>query len=135
MAPMRPDSANLEDVKNTIVCAAKRANGTTNGTSVDCKEYGGRGRAVVSAEGGTGTTPTLDVKLQESDDNSTWSDISGATFTQITTSDSTAQIAFDLDSAGRYIRAVATIAGAAGAGFIFCVNLHLPAAPQVPSPS
>lgn len=33
----------------------------------------------------TGTSPTLDVKLQESLDNgATWSDVSGATFTQLT---------------------------------------------------
>ncbi len=59
----------------------------------------------------SGTSPTLDVKIQESADNSTFTDISGATFTQITAADKSATLRVNLAGKKRYLRAVATIAG------------------------
>jgi hypothetical protein len=55
------------------------------------------------------TTPTLDVKIQESDDNTTFTDIVGATFVQVTASNNLQAIVFLRSK--RYCRAVATIAG------------------------
>lgn len=134
---MRPDLGNNLDVKESIAPAAARANGTVNGSAVDLKEYGGRLSAILHSAAGSGTTPVLAVKLQESDDGSSgWSDISGATFTNVTDAATSLQkIAFDADSAKRYVRAVATITGAAGGGFVFSVMLGLAPRPDVPSPS
>src|SRR5947209_7146802 len=56
-----------------------------------------------------GTSPTLDGKIQESNDNSTWTDIPGATFTQVTASTSNQAITFDRTK--RYVRYLGTIGG------------------------
>ena len=56
----------------------------------------------------TGTSPTLVVKLQESSDNSSWSDIAGATTATITAAGSA--VIFAQPTKG-YVRAVATIGG------------------------
>lgn len=87
---------------------------TANGTGADLKTYAAPGpgsqqmKAIITCGTAAGTTPTLDVKLQESDDNSTFTDISGATFTQLTAAGSE-EIEFQTNK--RYVRAVATIAG------------------------
>ena len=61
----------------------------------------------------TGTTPTLDVKMQDSADGSTgWADISGATFAQVTdAADLTEMITFVVGDNKAFIRAVGTITG------------------------
>lgn len=84
---------------------------TVTATGVDVRGYKG-GLLIVQTVGVvSGTTPTLDGKLQQSSDNSTWSDISGATFTQVTASDSYTAIGIDVRQTGGYIRYVGTIAG------------------------
>ncbi len=107
---MRKDLGSDVDPLNLASVGARTA--TTNHTGVDRKNYGGRAKARLKSAAGTGTTPTLAVKLQDSPDNSTWTDITGATFTGLT--DAAAgneDINVDLDVAERYIRAVATIGG------------------------
>ncbi len=42
-------------------------------------------KAYLHADSETGTTPTLTIKLQESDDDSTYTDVPGGSFTQLTT--------------------------------------------------
>ena len=54
----------------------------------------------------TGTTPTLDVKIQESDNNSTWRDL--GVFPQI---NAAGQYFITLKSNARYRRYVATLGG------------------------
>ncbi len=86
---------------------------TTNGSAVDTLGYNS---AAVSLEVGavSGTTPTLDVKIQESADGSTgWADVSGATFTQVTASNNSQILRVEGlgTSRKRYLRAVETIAG------------------------
>ena len=58
-----------------------------------------------------GTSPTLDVKIQTSPDNSNWVD-TGVTFTQVTTSTASTEVKM-LSTNGLcpYIRAVCTIGG------------------------
>lgn len=133
--PMRPDVFSDVDLADSIVIAAARANGTVNGTAVDRSEYHGRAKAVLKSGAGTGTTPTLDVKVQDSEDNSTWTDVSGATFTQVTTVASVQSIALNLQGVARYIRLVGTTAGAAGGGHVYTAHFELAAGPHRPSPS
>lgn len=91
---------------------------TTTSTYVDMGEGGGGqfGTTMEVQRGAvTGTSPTLDVKLTECDTtNGTYSDMSGATFAQLTTSGA------DGDALGiktvftrskRYVKAVATTGG------------------------
>ena len=96
-------------ITQMVNIAAKTA--TFNATGVDVSGY--KGTLLVALLVGTvsGTTPTLDVKLQASADNSSWSDITGATFTQVTASDSYTKIGIDVTQGLKYLRAVSTIAG------------------------
>lgn len=94
------------------ILPAVRVTATGNGTGVDVKDWAGKAKFVLMSSAGGGTSPTLDVKLQDSADNSTWADISGATFTQVTdAADADEAIGVDLDSADRYVRAVKTVSG------------------------
>jgi len=88
-------------------------NATANGSAVDILNYEGQAAAILQSAAGTGTSPTLDVKLQDSADGSTgWADITGATFTQVTNAAPSAQaVKFNASAARRYIRAVATVGG------------------------
>jgi len=83
---------------------------TENGTSVDTKAapstpFGGALLRITVPQA-TGTTPTADIKIQESDDNSTWKDL--VVFDQITTAGIYRRY---VQSVRRYLRHVATIAG------------------------
>jgi hypothetical protein len=79
---------------------------STNGTTVDTKGY--RHAVVVLNAGTAGAAATADVKLQSSADDSTWADVSGATFTQITVSnDNDIYVGFvNCEANDRYLRAV-----------------------------
>ena len=95
----------------TLLAPAARTS-TTTGTGLDISTY--EGLALVQLANGTtsGTSPTLDVKIQDSADNSTFADVSGYSFSQVTaalTDPSTLKI--DLRNVRQYIRAVATIGG------------------------
>ena len=104
---------NLGEVLQTIeVAAPVRVSASANRTGVDIRDYVGDIVVTLSSSAGGGITPTLDVKLQESDDNSTFTDITGAAFAQVTdAADSTESIVIDADATKRYIRAVDTVAG------------------------
>lgn len=105
-------SQNLGDILQVIqVLAPARKTASENGTGIDMQQYVGDVKVILSSSAGGGTSPTLDVKLQDSDDNSTFADISGATFTQVTATASTQAITLNIDAAKRYIRAVTTIGG------------------------
>ena len=86
---------------------------TANGSAADILDYEGQAAAILQSAAGTGTTPTLDVKLQDSADGSTgWADVTGAAFTQVTNAAASAQVVkFNASAVKRYIRAVATVAG------------------------
>tara|TARA_Y100001963_G_scaffold34662_1_gene48277 strand:+ start:1160 stop:1540 length:381 start_codon:yes stop_codon:yes gene_type:complete len=89
---------------------------TANGSGVDLQGYEGDAAFVLSAEAG-GSGITYAVHLEESADNSTFTDISSGSFT--TTSSNTAafeQIALNVSELKRYVRAVTTVAGGTGAG-------------------
>src|SRR5262249_21969924 len=106
-------STYLRDLANSVLTksasdpAARTA--TVTGSGVDMITADGRCFAIQHVAAVTGTTPTLDGKIQESSDNSTFTDVSGATFTQVTTSTNLQVITFDRTK--RYVRYVGTIAG------------------------
>lgn len=80
------------------------------GASADILGYS----AVVLLEAGTnGTGGTVDVKLQDSDDNVTFSDVASGAFTQVTTANDNATYEKAYTGGKRYLRVVATVAGAA----------------------
>jgi len=91
---------------------AVRRTASANGGGVDMRDYVGKVKVILASSAGGGVDHTLDVKLQDSPDNSTFTDITGAAFTQITNAaDLTEDLGINIDGAARYIRAVVTIAG------------------------
>ena len=104
---------NAHGVNDTLeFIPAQAATATVTGAGVDLKEYEGKLKFILASSIGGGADHTLDVKLQDSADNSTFADITGATFTQVTNAaDSTEDIGLEVNPQERYIRAVATIAG------------------------
>lgn len=97
-----------------------------DGTGVENNGKGfGEGLFTLEIGAVSGTTPTLDVKLQESDDNVTYTDIAGAAFGQKTDSDADSRFVarVDLQQRKKFIRAVATIAGTTP-DFLFYVGYH-----------
>lgn len=88
---------------------------TTTGTGVSIAGYVGEAKFLAVSKNVAGTSPTLNIKLQDSDDNSTYADVSGAAFTEVTDAGTKAAVAHTLNvnTAGlkKYVRAVATIGG------------------------
>lgn len=100
-----------------------RATSTQTGTGVDRQGFLS---ALLVLEVGTvsGTSPTLDVKLQDSADDSTYADVSGETLAQVTATGASKSKSVDMTSLRRYVRAVGTIAGTTPS-FDFGVELVL----------
>ena len=91
---------------------------TGNETGVDLLDYEGDITMTLDAEAG-GSGVTYAVKVQDSSDNSTFGDVSGAAFT--TTSADTALVetlTVNTDEIKRYARVVITVAGGTGAGAV-----------------
>lgn len=101
-------------VKPTLIGAITAA--SNNGTGVNCLGYARAAAIFHSAPSGTGTTS--DCKLQESADNSTFADVTSATFTQVTTAGGAKLALMDIDLSKRlqYLRLVHTGAGGSAAG-------------------
>lgn len=91
------------------VLAAVSAANTAAATSSAVDLLGYEGPVLVIQNHGTGTG-TLDGKLQDSGDGSTdWQDVTGATFTQVTTTANTQKLALSPRGVRRYVRYVGTI--------------------------
>ena len=89
---------------------------TANGSGVDLQGYEGDAAFILSAEAGSSGV-TYAVHIEDSADNSTFSDVTDGAFT--TTSAHTAsfqQIALNISDLKRYVRAVTTVAGGTGTG-------------------
>lgn len=95
--------------------AAGSAPGTVNGIGIDTAGYAEA--TVVLSVGAVASTGTLNVKVQDSADNSTWADLAGAVFTAVPdTGDNQVQIGMiklDGNLCRRYIRVVGVVATAA----------------------
>jgi len=109
-----------------LACDSRTA--SANGTGFDLEgSNGAEGEAIMilaSDAASAGTSPTLDVKLQESSDNSTYTDISGATFTQVTdAAQALEKISINTNDVERYLRAVGTIGGTSSPAFTYSVAL------------
>ena len=110
------DIGNNAVVNSTFIPAALTT--TTNGATVDLIDSNANMASAVLMTGAvSGTQGTFDVKMQESTQTATtgtWTDITGATFTQFTTSgvvatSGTQIISFQRQK--RYVRAYVTMAG------------------------
>ena len=82
-----------------------------DGVGVDLQGYQGALKVILNSGAGGGTSPTLDIKIQDSADNSVFADVSGKVFGQVTGIASIQSLAIDTRAVRRYIRAVLTITG------------------------
>ncbi len=100
---------------------------TLTGSAFKVSALAGIGALVLQSAAGTGTTPTLDAKIQHSDDGSTgWTDVAGLAFTQVTDGGTAYEaVRFKPDAVKPFIRAVGTIAGSTPS-FTFGVSLVSP---------
>lgn len=100
--------------------AARTATGSATG--VDMQQYDGDFVLVLDCAAGTGTSPTLTVSVEHSDAlGSGYAAISGAAFTQVTTTASQQKLVISKDEAKRYVRVTYTIGGTSPS-FTFSVN-------------
>ena len=91
---------------------------TSNGSGVDLQSYEGSAAFVLSSEA-MGASVTLAVHLEESANNSEWSDVTNGAFT--TTAANTAafeQIALNVSDLKRYVRVASVVAGGTGTGAV-----------------
>jgi len=99
-----------ELLASNLIAGAYTADAT--GAGADLQGYQGVLKIVLDSGAGGGTTPTLDVKIQDSADNSTFADVLGKVFTQVTGASASIQsLAIDTRAVKRYIRAALTITG------------------------
>lgn len=119
MAILRQALDKLEAI-NFHATAARTATG--NATGVDLQQYDGDVVLVLDSAAGTGSSPTLDVKVQSSDTlGGTYADITGAAFTQVTGTASQQKLVISKDEARRFVRVVYTVGGSTPS-FTFSVN-------------
>lgn len=92
---------------SALLAAASCANtAAATGTGVDLLDY--EGPVVVVQNHGV-STGTLDGKIQDSADNSSFADVSGLTFTQSTTGADIKSLVVQSKQVRRYIRYVGTV--------------------------
>jgi hypothetical protein len=116
-----PDRAAILDLVPNDVSTA-----TANSTGVDLLLYEGKMLCTLDAEAG-GSGITYAVKLQDSADNSSFDDLSGAVFsTTAANAASVQKLAVNIDDARRYVRAVITVAGGTGAGAVSVKGVAFP---------
>lgn len=88
---------------------AAGSTGNTLGTSLDMITADGRCFAIQVVHTVNGSSPILAGKIQESTDGTTWTDVTGATFTNATTNNDLQIITFDRTK--RYLGYYSTITG------------------------
>jgi len=91
------------------IAPASHATGAATGTGIDIAGYS----AVVTLDAGVcGSGGTVNAKIQESDNGSDYEDVSGGSFDEVSEANDNANYEVVYTGSKRYIRAVATIAGA-----------------------
>src|SRR3972149_12128151 len=101
----------LQQAPTSRVTVSTARTASYSGTAFDTIDYDGTGKVVMDVGTVSGTTPTCDFKLTESDTSGgTYADITGATASQITAT-GVREIAYDVAKAKRWIKVAGTIAG------------------------
>jgi hypothetical protein len=110
-------------VKNVLPVAAVTA--SANGSAIDLQELSGQVAAMADVSAPVaGSSPTMDLKLQDSADGSTgWADVSGGAFVQVTSAASNQKLSLNKDSLKRYVRVVKTIGGTSSPQYLVSVKI------------
>lgn len=110
----------LSQVNALTLAVSDERTSSLDGTSIDLQAYEGVAAFVLNAgKASAGTTPTLNAKLQHSADDSTFADVTGGAFTEVTDAANSLQVLkLNVSDLKRYVKLVGTIAGS-GATFDF----------------
>lgn len=90
-------------------CARLSASADADG--VDISDYIGTIKLPYSVTAVSGTTPTLAAKIQESDDDSTYTDVADGAYTGLTDADGFETLTLDTRALKKYIRLSETVGG------------------------
>tara|TARA_R100001509_G_C4711651_1_gene163510 strand:+ start:143 stop:526 length:384 start_codon:yes stop_codon:yes gene_type:complete len=114
---------NLEKLEISAAVASASVSATATSSAIDLKDFDGDVLLVLNCAAGTGSSPTLDVKVQDSDETGgTYGDLSGAAFTQVTTSASLQTLEVNKDECKRFIKVVQTVGGSSPV-FVYGISL------------
>jgi len=114
---------NLEKLDITAAVASASVTATATSSAIDLKEFDGDVLLVLNCAAGTGSSPTLDIKVQDSDETGgTYGDLSGATFTQVTDAASVQTLEVNKDECKRFIKIVQTVGGSSPV-FVYGISL------------
>lgn len=98
---------------------AARVTGSGNGASVDTSQLMGHAQLVVNAGATEAADNTIDLVLEESDDDQTFTEVTAVSLTQLTNAGGVHEaIGFDIDKVGRYVRLAYTLGGTSPAGVL-----------------
>ena len=97
----------------TLVLAPAGTYDETDGdqSSIDIQDYEGVALCILNASAGTGTDPTLDVTIEESADDSTFTEVTDGAFAQVTDAAGVEAIALNVSNLKRYLRVTVDIGG------------------------
>ncbi len=114
---------NLEKLEISAAVASASVTATATSSAIDLKEFDGDVLLVLNCAAGTGSSPTLDIKVQDSDETGgTYGDLSGAAFTQVTDSASLQTLEVNKDECKRFIKIVQTVGGSSPV-FVYGISL------------
>ncbi len=120
---MAINQLNLEKLDITAAVASASVTATATSGAIDLKEFDGDVLLVLNCAAGTGSSPTLDIKIQDSDESGgTYGDLSGATFTQVTDAASVQTLEVNKDECKRFIKVVQTVGGSSPV-FVYGISL------------
>jgi hypothetical protein len=107
----------------TVVSHIAAKTSTVTVTDIDVSDY--LGPIMITQQVGTvaGTDPTLNGKIQDSADGTNYTDVSGATFVEVTAANKIESIILDTRSLRQYIQYVGTIAATANPSFTMGVTM------------
>jgi hypothetical protein len=122
---MHGQFASQSEVLAISPVAAISADG--NSTGVDITKYEGLMAIVLDSAAGSGTAPTLDVKLQHSDAiGGTYTDVAGAAFAQVSGTASRQKIVVNSQDLLPFIRVARDVGGTTPSFTMSVVALALP---------
>lgn len=116
---LKIDSGTLSETisETPTINIASYSTGTSTGTGVDVMGYG----VIVNAVAGAITAGgSVSIHLEESDDDVTYADVVGSTFTSLSTANQNSVVEKEYTGSKQYVRANATVTGAAA---IYGVNV------------
>ena len=120
---MAINQLNLEKLDITAAVASASVTATATSSAIDLKEFDGDVLLVLNCAAGTGSSPTLDIKVQDSDETGgTYGDLSGAAFTQVTDAASLQTLEVNKDECKRFIKLVQTVGGSSPV-FVYGISL------------